>query len=880
MCCELLGYPRLAQDHQTDSPDASNNADSAGSPRLISPLPATNSTPLPTPTPVVGDNIHSSIPTNHITNGTQTIDVTTTNQQDDRSHQTSPTEKKGRQPTRTTNVPTANADQVSGSIKDYLAKNTAFRPIANDDTEHCGDDDVLLVKATSNTNPHSIDGILLRNEQSGNLVNLCKEIMSGWPNSFAHADSDYFAKLATCYLIQFPSYMCYAVTALRVLTHALWSDNMFYGHIRELVLCAIGNGWTWTDQTAAVQGRRVSTAEICAAFASYMNQNAFPPGQISDLDTAIIAVCDDLFLDHCELFFASFKVNCLSCGANGQVSVPVFDSMLSVNLDDDTVDIAQMMACRNPRLALDRDDVGFSHASDCANNDQLCYDQIGGCLLFTLKISSPIEQLPPVAKTLVFLGQSLDVQSIGGNPVSQVFTVTGIIVVQGEASHHFLVIERCHQNKTLLYDNLQGYKWIPVEQLKATSRVWGFIFRQQNHQPYTFQPEQYKAIAPGTLNVNKQPPGRKQSKTRQKNPLGINARRYNFPKQPKKTSKNDTAPTNPAETPLQEQAKTPEEESLQHDTAPSHPCVEHSNNDDQHGVPMFGMPSDNVPHCPGDQHETATHSKSHHPEVLMVGDAMDTLPSGLPTLHEHIGHHVAEGQHGVPMVDQLASSLHVDTSHPIQDGTANEPPLLSSGYTADNILPPDKLLLPPNGGHEPSRMEHASTLPDVNANGIHGSPAAPSEPAMTAPISPKATSNHTINTPNRPVGKEKDASPPKRIKFSEVHPYAIISLFDGVGSAIPAIRRLEVLLVLSLLQNATQSSGRLWGNSSSSELTVNGLNPVKTPSQFMLTMYVNYSKIAVAYLERHSHWLGHNVAGLSSQNRRVPLSRSHTSWTI
>ena len=210
-----MGYPRLAQDHQTGSPDALNTADSAGYPRLISPLPATNSTPQPTPTPVVGGNIHPSIPTTHLTNGTQTIDGTTTNQQDDRSHQTSPTEKKGRQPTRTTNVPTANADQGSGSIKDYLTKNTAFRPIDNHDTVHSEDDDVLFVKATSNINPHSIDSILLRHEQSGNLVNLCKEIISGWPNSFAHADSDYFAKLAACYLIEFPSYMLCSHSASR-----------------------------------------------------------------------------------------------------------------------------------------------------------------------------------------------------------------------------------------------------------------------------------------------------------------------------------------------------------------------------------------------------------------------------------------------------------------------------------------------------------------------------------------------------------------------------------------------------------------------------------------------------------------------------------------
>ena len=159
---------------------------------------------------------------------------------------------------------------------------------------------------------------------------------------------------------------------------------MFHGHIRELVLCAIGNGWTWTDQTATVQKRRVSIGEVCAAIASYLNLKAFPPGQVSDLDTAIIAVCDDLFPDHCELFFAQLRVNCLTCGASGQVSIPLFDTMLIVNLENDTIDLAQMIACRNPRLALDRDDVGFSHAGDCNNEDQLNYEEIEGCLIFTL----------------------------------------------------------------------------------------------------------------------------------------------------------------------------------------------------------------------------------------------------------------------------------------------------------------------------------------------------------------------------------------------------------------------------------------------------------------------------------------------------------------
>ena len=199
----------------------------------------------------------------------------------------------------------------------------------------------------------------------------------------------------------------YAVTALRVLTHAPWNDNMFHGHIRELVLCAIGNGWTWADQTATVQGRRVSVGEVCAAFASYLDVNAFPPGQVSDLDTAIIAACDDLFPEHCEFFFAHFQVSCLSCNASGKVSAALFDTMLSINLENDTIDLTQMIANRAPRLALDREDVDFSHASDCFNEDQQSNEEIEGCLTFTLKITSPFEQLPIATKALNLLGQLL-----------------------------------------------------------------------------------------------------------------------------------------------------------------------------------------------------------------------------------------------------------------------------------------------------------------------------------------------------------------------------------------------------------------------------------------------------------------------------------------
>ena len=371
-----VGYPRLSNTHHSTSPV--NPAPVAA----VEPLQPDNTTKeinapqRPTHTPAIPHDANPTDFAENTANDSTAKHLTLKDHFDSRSQQSGPPAQKCRQPSRQTsrisNGPKTGVGQSPETVLDLLTHNTAYQQMDNNANELTASDDVIFVKATLNP----IDNILCSSEQSRNFLISIKEIIAGWPNSFAHADSEYFAKLATCYLIQFPSYMCYAVTALRVLTHAPWSDNMFHGHIRELVLCAIGNGWTWTDQTATVQGRRVSIGEVCAAFASYLNLNAFPPGQVSDLDTAIIAVCDDLFPDHCELFFAQLRVNCLSCSASGQVSTSLFDTMLIVNLENDTIDLAQMIAGRTPRLALDRDDVGFSHAGDCYNEDQLNYEEI------------------------------------------------------------------------------------------------------------------------------------------------------------------------------------------------------------------------------------------------------------------------------------------------------------------------------------------------------------------------------------------------------------------------------------------------------------------------------------------------------------------------
>ena len=83
-------------------------------------------------------------------------------------------------------------------------------------------------------------------------------------------------------------------------------------------------------------------------------------------------------------------------------------------------------------------------------------------------------------------------------------------------------------------------------------------------------------------------------------------------------------------------------------------------------------------------------------------------------------------------------------------------------------------------------LEHAPaetvrSRPNDNYNNVN--PSCSYAGSLRPPVSGESGASHSS------FAKEKDASPPKRAKYSKVHPYAIISLFDGVGSAIPAITK-------------------------------------------------------------------------------------------
>ena len=206
---------------------------------------------------------------------------------------------------------------------------------------------------------------------------------------------------------------------------------------------------------------------------------------------------------------------------------------------------------------------------------------------------------------------------------------------------------------------------------------------------------------------------------------------------------------------------------------------------DQHGVLVVGYPPGTQPTSPPVQNKPAgTDHPSHH-GVPMVGLGLPFPHAGAPIPHADQNNDIvgstSEIHCGAPTVGltdtpqndngplfhaELGSKELVDVPHP------HEPEAL----TPVNI----------NASAQCPTLEHApaeTVRSRHNDNHNNVNPSCSYAGSLRPPVSGESEVSHSS------FAKEKDASPPKRAKYSKVHPYAIISLFDGVGSAIPAITK-------------------------------------------------------------------------------------------
>ena len=162
----------------------------------------------------------------------------------------------------------------------------------------------------------------------------------------------------------------------------------------------------------------------------------------------------------------------------------------------------------------------------------------------------------------------------------------------------------------------------------------------------------------------------------------------------------------------------------------------------QHGVPMVGL----VPPAP----HPVTHPQH--------ADQNDDIVDG-----------TAESHSGVPTVGLSAILQKVSSTHSHADIGSKEPVTFPHSHENAALEPASASTSAQCPMQEHAPAENVRSHSSNNCNEV--SPSRSHTDCLRPPVSGESDTSHC------PFAKEKDASPPKRAKYSKVHPYAIISLF-------------------------------------------------------------------------------------------------------
>ena len=96
-------------------------------------------------------------------------------------------------------------------------------PQSNLTTEHCK----IILECSK---------VLTKVPHADKFILLCQEAIQTWPLLFLNENHEMLKQAGACYLAHFAATMCYAMTALRILSYAPWTEDHMKGHIREIAL--------------------------------------------------------------------------------------------------------------------------------------------------------------------------------------------------------------------------------------------------------------------------------------------------------------------------------------------------------------------------------------------------------------------------------------------------------------------------------------------------------------------------------------------------------------------------------------------------------------------------------------------------------------------
>ena len=295
-------------------------------------------------------------------------------------------------------------------------------------------------------------------------VEQVRDASGKWLTDYPMRKRNDIEQLAVRFLLTMNSTLCFFTVAMRMLSKAPWTESMASVDVRQFALVAISRGW-YVKQLASTK-HPFTRAELALAAGVY--EGLITPTLPDDTTVALRAIIDHL-PEACNSMFSKAEVTCPFCHARSNSVVTTFSSCISWK-DQTWTNLKQALAQAQPFVGhLPRN----WHAEGCDRDDQdPKITKLGKWLYLELR---PY----PVLKNdfFPFLSES-SALILDDSLVTEGLYVDCLVcsnLCAGESRHYWLV--EINEGKVQqIYDSLQGVQPL-TQEIYRMLQVTGILLK-------------------------------------------------------------------------------------------------------------------------------------------------------------------------------------------------------------------------------------------------------------------------------------------------------------------------------------------------------------------------------------------------------------------
>ena len=295
-------------------------------------------------------------------------------------------------------------------------------------------------------------------------VEQVRDASGKWLTDYPMKKRNEIEQLAVRFLLTMNSTLCFFTVAMRMLSKAPWTESMASVDVRQFALVAISRGW-YVKQLASTK-HSFTRADLALAAGVY--EGLITPTLPDDTTVALRTIIDHL-PEACNLMFSKAEVTCPFCHARSNSVVTTFSSCISWK-DRTWTNLKQALAQAQPFVGhLPRN----WHAEGCNRDDQdPKITKLGKWLYLELR---PY----PVLKNAFFpfLSES-SALILDDSLVAEGLYVDCLVcsnLCAGESRHYWLV-EIKEGKVQQIYDSLQGVQPL-TQEIYRMLQVTGILLK-------------------------------------------------------------------------------------------------------------------------------------------------------------------------------------------------------------------------------------------------------------------------------------------------------------------------------------------------------------------------------------------------------------------